>query len=213
MRYRFLAMLLLLTSSRAVAAPPEVTSLLPTGVTRGQTAEVTAGGNLGGTWPVQVWTDNPGLTIEALADRGKLKVTAAADARPGLTWVRLIGDDGASVPRPLFVGSLPEVAEVEPNNSFKERQQLGSPAVITGKLQKQNDVDVFSIPAQAGQTLVASVIAALCVGGMIAVLSLVDLLSDNRVLDLIEFNASDSVLERREAMARAWRTPVSTWRK
>ena len=151
--------LVLITSSLASAAPPEVTTLIPTGVTRGQTAEVTVGGNLGGTWPVQVWTDNPGLTVEALESRGKLKVTAAADARPGLTWIRLIGADGASVPRPLFVGSLPEVAEVEPNNSFKERQQLGSPAVVTGKLQKQNDVDVFTTPAQAGQTIVAAVIA------------------------------------------------------
>jgi Bacterial pre-peptidase C-terminal domain len=158
MRNQYLVVLLLLTSL-ASAAPPEVTSLVPTGVTRGQTAEVTAGGNLGGTWPAQVWTDNPGLTIEALADRGKLKVTSTADARPGLTWIRLLGADGASLPRPFFVGSLPEVAEVEPNNSFQERQQLSSSAVITGKLQKQNDVDVFSIPAQAGQTLVASVIA------------------------------------------------------
>src|SRR5205085_4416683 len=93
-----------------------------------------------------------------LADRGKLKVTAAADARPGLTWIRLMGADGASSPRPFFVGSLPEIAEVEPNHSFKERQQLSGPAVVTGKLQKQNDVDFFSIPAQAGQTIVASVI-------------------------------------------------------
>ena len=158
MRHIYLAIPLLLTASVA-AAPPEVTSLISSGVTRGQTAEVIAGGNLGGTWPAQVWTDNPGLTIEALADRGKLKITAAADARPGLTWLRLIGADGASVPRPLFVGSLPEVAEVEPNNAFKERQQLAAPGNITGKLQKQNDVDVFSLPAQAGQTLVASVIA------------------------------------------------------
>ncbi|MBC7855402.1 MAG: PPC domain-containing protein [Pirellulaceae bacterium] len=158
MRQYFLAITLLLTSSLA-AAPPEVTSLIPTGITRGQTAEIVAGGNLGGTWPLQVWTDNPGLTIEALADSGKLKVTAAADARLGLTWLRLIGADGASVPRPFFVGSLPEVAEVEPNNSFKERQQLSASAAISGKLQKQNDVDVFSIPAQAGQTLVASAIA------------------------------------------------------
>lgn len=158
MRHLLFGLFLLLVSA-VTAAPPELTSFHSTGVTRGQMAEVTAGGNLGGTWPVQVWTDNPGMTIEALADRGKLKVTAAADARPGLTWVRLIGADGASVPRPLFVGSLPEVAEVEPNNSFKERQQLSASTVISGKLQKQNDVDVFSIPVQAGQTLVASVIA------------------------------------------------------
>lgn len=156
---RLSAFILTLVASAAIAAPPDVTSFSLNGVTRGQTAEITAGGNLGGTWPAQVWTDNPGLTIEALADRGKLKITVSADARPGLTWVRVIGADGASVPRPLFVGSLPEVAEVEPNNAFKERQQLAAPANITGKLQRQNDVDVFSIPVQTGQTLVASVIA------------------------------------------------------
>jgi hypothetical protein len=156
---RILATILLLPAVLATAAPPEVTSLIPTGIARGQSAEVTAGGKLAGPWPLQVWTDNPGLSIEALADRGKLKVTAAADARPGLTWIRLMGADGASSPWPFFVGSLPEVAEVEPNNNFKERQQLSSSAAITGKLQKQNDVDVFSISAQAGQTIVASLIA------------------------------------------------------
>lgn len=150
--------LLLATVCVASAAPPEVSSLIPTGITRGQTAEIIAGGNLGGTWPLQAWTDSPGLTIECLADRGKLKVTAAADARLGLAWLRLISDEGASSPRPFFVGSLPEAAEVEPNNSFKERQQLSALAVVSGKLQKQNDVDVFSIPVQAGQTLVASLI-------------------------------------------------------
>src|SRR6478752_3450177 len=76
MRYPSLIILVLLPSCMVAAAPPEVTSFSPTGVTRGQTAEVTAGGNLGGTWPAQVWSDNPGLTIEALEGRGKLKVTA-----------------------------------------------------------------------------------------------------------------------------------------
>lgn len=151
-------LLLLAASSSAVAAPPEITSLFTTGVTRGQTAEITAGGNLPA-WPLQAWTDNSGLSIEAAADKGKLKVTAAADARLGLCWLRLIGSEGASSPRPFFVGSLPEAAETEPNDSPKERQELNSPTVITGKLQKANDVDVFAIPVAAGQTLVASFIA------------------------------------------------------
>lgn len=159
MRYFYLTLFLFLAPILASAAPPEVTSLIPTGIARGQTAEVTAGGKLAGPWPLEIWTDNPGLALEVLADRGKLKVTAAADARPGLTWIRLMGADGASSPWPFFVGSLPEVAEVEPNNNFKERQQLSSSAAITGKLQKQNDVDVFSISAQAGQTIVASLVA------------------------------------------------------
>ena len=54
--------------------------------------------------------------------------------------------------------------------------------------------------------LVVAIIAALCVAGAIAVLAFVDMLSNNRVLDLIEYTASDSVSERREAMVLAWRT-------
>src|SRR4030095_12161834 len=99
LRVGLVTLFLVLTAHASFAAPPEVTALTPSGITRGQTAEIVASGNLP-SWALKVWTDCPGLTIEAAADKGKLKVTAAADARPGLCWLRLMGTDGASAPRP-----------------------------------------------------------------------------------------------------------------
>src|SRR5262245_5695080 len=96
----------------ANAAPPDVMSFYPTGVQRGQTAEIVVSGNIGN-WPLKVWTEMPGLTIEPAAEKGKLKVTAAADAPVGIHWIRLVSDDSASPPRPLLVGTLSEMVETE----------------------------------------------------------------------------------------------------
>lgn len=147
-----------LLNAFASAAPPEVTSFLPTGVQRGQTAEIVAAGNLGA-WPPKVWTELPGLSIEAAADKGKLRITAAADAPLGIHWIRLADSEGASSPRPLLVGTLPEIVEKEPNHEITEAQAIQIPQVVSGKLAKRGDVDVFTVSLQAGQTLVADLMA------------------------------------------------------
>ena len=158
----------------AEAAPPELTAFFPTGVQRGQTAEIVASGNFG-TWPPKIWTELPGLSIEPAAEKGKLKVTAAADAAAGIHWVRLANDEGASQPRPLLVGSLPELAETEPNDALSQAQAAASQQVISGKLAKRGDVDVFAVSLQPGQTLVAELLANELLGSpMDAVLQLCD---------------------------------------
>ena len=43
-------------------------------------------------------------------------MTVAADAPPGLRWLRLYDEDGATALRPFVIGSLPEIVEVEPND-------------------------------------------------------------------------------------------------
>jgi hypothetical protein len=161
-------------ASRTEAAPPEVTAFFPTGVQRGQTAEIVASGNVG-TWPPKVWTELPGLAIEPAADKGKLKVTAAADAPVGIHWVRLANDEGASLPRPLLVGSFPELVETEPNDAPGQAQTVGSQQFISGKLAKRGDVDVFAVTLEPGQTLIADLVANELLGSpMDAVLQLCD---------------------------------------
>ena len=156
------------------AASPEVTSFFPTGVQRSQTSELTVGGNVGN-WPPKVWSERPGLTIEPAAEKGKLKVTAAADAPAGIHWIRLINEEGASLPRPLLVGSLPEIVEAEPNDAVGKAQAVASAQVVSGKLAKRGDVDVFAVTLQAGQTLVADLLASELLGSpMDAVLQLCD---------------------------------------
>ncbi len=158
----------------AAAAPPEVTSFSPSGIQRGQTAEITTSGNITA-WPPQIWTELSGLTIEPAADKGKLKITAAADAPAGIHWLRLISGEGASTPRPFFVGSLPEVVEKEPNQTLSEATSLSGSSVVSGKLAKRGDVDLFAVPLVPGQTLIADLLANEVLGSpMDAVLQLCD---------------------------------------
>ena len=109
-------------------------------------------------WPPKVDAAEEGLSFQFGDDAKKkvLTVTAAADARPGMHWLRIYDDEGATAPRPIFVGTLPEVAEKEPNGEVGEAQPLESSSTLSGKLDKSNDVDGFRIHVTAGQTLVAS---------------------------------------------------------
>ncbi len=149
-----LAVLFLPASSSA--APPALTYLFPAGAQRGTTVEVSAGGTFE-RWPVQVWVDGKGLEVKPSNIRGKLTITAAADAVPGPYWLRLFDATGASELRPFLVGTLPEVLEREPNDDFKKPQTLNSGSVtVNGRLEKPGDVDCFALKLQKGQTLIAS---------------------------------------------------------
>jgi hypothetical protein len=143
-------------ASPLLAAPPKLNSLFPPGGQRGQTLQLTAAGEFSN-WPVQVWTDRPGLTTTCEPDKGKLKIEIAGDAIPGVYWLRLFDAEGASSLRPLVVGTLPEVAEAEPNDSPDKPQALDARVVVNGKLAKNGDVDGFALELSQGQTLVAAV--------------------------------------------------------
>jgi hypothetical protein len=138
----------------ASAAGPEVNGLFPAGGQRGTTAAVTVSGK-NDPWPVQTWASTPGLSI-APGEKGKLAVTIAADAIPGLHWIRLYDASGASAPQPFVVGTLAEINETEPNNKLSEATAAGAATIVNGKLGRREDVDLISVPLTAGQTLVAS---------------------------------------------------------
>ena len=145
-----------LLSAPALAKPPTLDGFFPPGARRGGSVEVTASGKFDH-WPVRAWASSPGLKIEVGGENGKLKITPGDDLAPGVYSVRLFDDDGASPPRPFFVGTIPEVVEVEPNDGAEAVQKIDQAAVtINGKLGKPGDVDAFSVHLARGQTLVAS---------------------------------------------------------
>jgi hypothetical protein len=139
----------------ASGAPPTITYLYPAGAQRGTTAEITAAGTFD-KWPVKVWAGGKGVTVEPGKDKGKLSATVAADAVPGVYWLRAYNDDSASTLRPFIVGTLPEVTEKEPNDEVGKAQVIDRPAVVNGRLDKSGDVDCFAVALRKGQTLVAS---------------------------------------------------------
>lgn len=142
----------------ANAAPPNVTALFPAGSQVGQSVEVTVQGSLGE--KPQSWLSREGLRIEFAESGNKFKVIVGGNAAPGLCWIRFFNSEGASALRPFIIGTLAEVVEKEPNNSAKDAQKLeSSQVVVNGALDKGGDVDTFSVPLKAGQTLVASMMA------------------------------------------------------
>ena len=144
----------LLAASAAVPAPE---FLFPSGGQAGATVSVTVGGKLDG-WPVGAWTDHAGLVFKAATNSGAYSVSIGADVPPGPHLVRFYNGDGAAEPRTFVVGTRTELLEVEPNDDFRQAQQLANPAVvINGRLEKAGDVDSFSLAATPGQWLVAAV--------------------------------------------------------
>lgn len=136
----------------------KVDRLFPPAITVGISTVVTAEGKFD-TWPAQVWCDRSDVTVTADKDSGKWTITTAADAAPGIAWLRIYDDASASSLLPLLVESVPVVAEVEPNNAPETATRIDLPAACYGKLEKGGEVDCFVFSATAGQTVVASVMA------------------------------------------------------
>ncbi|TWU07171.1 putative subtilase-type serine protease precursor [Symmachiella macrocystis] len=160
-RQSFILVLFLtgLTAADLFAAKPELSYLHPAGAQRGTTVSVEAAGK-NASWPPKVLTDRAGITVEPEKDKGKLKITVDSDAVPGVYWVRLHNDEGASPLRPFVVGTLPEMNEKEPNNDYREPQLLEtSTVIVNGRINGSSDVDTFAVKLAAGQTLVASMAA------------------------------------------------------
>ena len=146
----------------ALADAPKVSHLFPAGIQRGTTTTVTCGGDV--PWPVKVWS-SAGTAI-ASEEKGKLEITVPADLAVDRVWLRLYNEHGTSSPMPLLVGNVPEISEVEPNDSPTVAQKVTNAkpndslaTTINGVLQKNGDVDSFAVDLLEGQTLVAAVAA------------------------------------------------------
>ena len=161
-------------SACASAKPPTLTELFPPGAGRGQSVAVSGSGTFDH-WPVKAWIEGRGVEIRAEKEKGKLTAVVAADAPPGLRWVRLYDGDGATALRPFIVGVLPEAIEVEPNDEPKAPQWLAAfSCTVNGRLARTGDVDGFGVDLKRGQSLVASVEASRHLGSpMDAVLQVV----------------------------------------
>jgi hypothetical protein len=197
-RYLVLSTLAPITAlvSAAFAAPPKLNNVFPAGCQRGQSVVMTAAGDFS-TWPAQIWADRVGITATAEKDKGKFKIEVAADAAGGVYWLRAYNSDGASVLKAFIVGTLPEVAESEPNDAPNKPQSVEPRVVVNGKLGKAGDVDAYRVELKQGQTLVASLAANSVLGSpMDAVLQLCELVErPNRTRPPVSSGSSESSAE------------------
>lgn len=143
--------------SHAQADAPEIRGLFPAGARAGHDTILKIIGKPG-TAPSAIRTDRPDVVVTPTDKPEEFLLKSPAECRPGVVWLRWHNADGASEPRPVVIGMLPELAETEPNNAANEAQPVADlPVVMNGGLTKRGDIDTFAVTLTAGQTLVAAV--------------------------------------------------------
>ena len=146
----------LIAAAPAMAAPPLIKDISPSGVRRGEPADlILSGTSLSG---------NPRLIApfsarsEALkgsdASSWKVKLTVDPTVAVGVYPVRIQTDDGISNPFLLAVGQLPQVVEREENSTFELAQPIPEPPVVVEGRVAGNDVDHFRFRGRKGQRIV-----------------------------------------------------------
>lgn len=148
--------------AHAQLTPPTLRTIKPLGASPGETIAVEIKGeDLEGASALRF--DDPRLKVEGIEsgkDAIKAKVTLPAGLPGGSLPFRVVTPRGISNVARLWVGrAIPARPEVEPNNGFAKAQAVPSPSAIEGAIEPGDDVDLYAVEAQAGETLVAEVIA------------------------------------------------------
>ena len=137
-----------------------ITSVFPPGGQQGASIDVAVGGGTDLDELDQMVFSHPGITAAQKKDANgnpvgnTFTVSVAADVVSGLYDVRVKGLFGISNPRMFRVDTLPEIAEVEPNNAIAQATPVTIESVVNGRANGGTDVDFFRISVAAGQTLV-----------------------------------------------------------
>ncbi len=137
------------------AANPQLTTVLPRGWQRGTEKELTfTGANLGDAQEVLVYY--PGVAVKSLKVINPttlaVAVSIAPDCRLGEHAVRVRTATGVTPLRTFWVGALPCVEEVEPNDTFDKPQPITLNTTVHGVIGNE-DVDSFAVECKKGQRL------------------------------------------------------------
>ncbi|QEL13201.1 PPC domain-containing protein [Limnoglobus roseus] len=156
----FALVALLLVASSAVAADPHLNGLTPFGGQRGTEVVATfSGQNLNDAPEVMVYY--PGITVtktEVLSkDQIRVTMKLAVDCRLGEHGFRVRTSSGISDFRTFWVGALPVVPEVEPNNEFEKPQVLAMNSTVQGSISPE-DVDYYIVECKKGQRLSVEIV-------------------------------------------------------
>lgn len=153
-----------LSAARAQTGYPMLMSLKPTAAQVGTTSEHTIASryHLNGTHQVLVSGSGvSGEIVEPKVEEGKtpkhtnmkIRFTVAGDAEPGVRDFRLATPRGVSTLGQLLIVRDPIRVEEGDNNRIEKANKVSVPATLCGSIEKNEDVDYFKFPADAGQSL------------------------------------------------------------
>ena len=161
-RVGFLTALLVFPTS-VWADPPKLTGTSPLGVQRGKTIEVMFQGTglVGSPQLVAPFVFQLEECGGSASQAANWKVRLVVDGRTavGVYPIRVVTDSGVSNPILFAVGQLPQVPEVEPNNTFDVAQPIPNPVVVEGEC-SGNDEDFFRFTGRKGCRIVVDAVCA-----------------------------------------------------
>jgi hypothetical protein len=138
-------------------------------ITIGETPFVTSIFPLGGRVGEPVSMKMKGLHLDDAET-----VLPPKDAEAGIHQVVANKDGFLSNPMPFALDTLPEIFDKEPSNTIAHAQKVTLPVIVNGRIDKEDDWDVFQFSGQAGDTIVAEVNARRLDSPMDSVIKLTD---------------------------------------
>jgi len=143
------------SKSSLQAASPTFTYIVPKGAQRGtDVVTLLTGTHLGDTQEVIVYY--PGIKANKfeIVNETTVKVflTIAPDCRLGEHLFRIRTATGISDARTFWIGALPVVQELEPNNDFEKAQPIPMNCTVNGGIAPE-DVDYFVVECKKGERL------------------------------------------------------------
>lgn len=146
-------------ASSGLASSPALSNIIPRGAQRGTEVEVAFNGaRLEDAQELLIY--QPGIEVTGLTvvngNQVKAKLKIAADCPPGTKRIRIRCASGISDLRTFMVGTLPVVADTEPNSEFATPQTIPLNVTIDGTIGNE-DVDYFVVEAKKGERISAEV--------------------------------------------------------
>ena len=157
---KLLSIGMLVTHVGVVFAAPKITSIYPAGAMRGKSVEVTIQGT--GLKDLRhILVQGTGVQLSLMPGTDdtsrKAMLTVASDAAPGRREVRFADERDASNVRIISIGQVPEVNEVEPNNTPDKVSLQPLPICFNGRLSEGSDRDGFKVRLRKGQVVLIEV--------------------------------------------------------
>ncbi len=151
-------LLVILLAGSVSAADPRLGNIVPQGGQRGTAVVVHFHGARIGQDPLEIVRYEPGIEVTELksidANHAQAKLSIGADCRIGIHPLRVRTATGLTRIRTFHVGTLPVIAEQEPNSDFSHPQAIAMDVTVEGVV-KTEDVDYFVIQAKKGQRITA----------------------------------------------------------
>lgn len=149
-------------TSPVASRQPQVNTVFPMGIQPGQKVRMEVQGEFlnGASQLLSETSDVTGSVVSATFTKAVVDVAVMSDAVPGPRRFRLASERGVSNTVLFRVSRWPTPVEKEPNDDLDSPMPVVAPALISGRLQTDQDVDLYRFHAKAGERLQLNVLGA-----------------------------------------------------